>query len=126
MGIFNRNSSLTPYREQSPWSLWQKEMSDLFDRFNRDFGTFDTGEMNQFYPKIEIKVRKTDIGVVIQIQDNGTGYRLENNKKHSSKGISIVQRRLDLTQKNLQKQLEIFSTDRGTTIVLTIDGTNLQ
>lgn len=77
-------------------------------------------------PKIEIKVRKTDIGVVIQIQDNGTGYRVENNKKHSSKGISIVQRRLDLTQKNLQKQLEIFSTDRGTTIVLTIDGTNLQ
>ncbi|HLW56141.1 MAG TPA: Hsp20/alpha crystallin family protein [Bacteriovoracaceae bacterium] len=67
MGIFNRNSSLTPYREQSPWSLWQKEMSDLFDRFNRDFGTFDTGEMNQFYPKIEIKEKDKHITVCAEV-----------------------------------------------------------
>lgn len=55
MSLFNKNSSLTPIREQNPWSLWQREMSNLFDRFNRDFGSMEMGEVGNFYPKIEIK-----------------------------------------------------------------------
>ncbi|HLT23433.1 MAG TPA: Hsp20/alpha crystallin family protein [Bacteriovoracaceae bacterium] len=54
MSLFNKNSSLTPIREQHPWSLWQREMSNLFDRFNRDFGSMDE-EFGSFYPKIEMK-----------------------------------------------------------------------
>lgn len=77
-------------------------------------------------PSITIKISEVEEGIKIVISDNGVGYSLKANKKHQSKGISIVQRRLDLTQKNLQKQMEINSSENGTTVILTIDGTNLQ
>ena len=57
MSLFSKNHSLTPRRETglSPWSLWQREMSDLFDRYNRDFGALESSNLSNFYPKIEVK-----------------------------------------------------------------------
>lgn len=69
MALFNRNNSLTTQRDLSPWSLWQREMSDLFDRFNRDFGSFalDSDFGGQFYPKIEVKEHDKSITICAEV-----------------------------------------------------------
>lgn len=67
MSIFNKNHSLTSQRDQTPWSLWQKEMSDLFDRFNRDFGSLESGDSRQFFPKIEMKEKDKTLTICAEV-----------------------------------------------------------
>lgn len=75
-------------------------------------------------PEITITIEPVAEGIQIEIADNGVGY-VSKSKKHESKGISIVQKRLELTQKNLKKELMISSNDQGTKVVLVIDGTKI-
>lgn len=58
----NRNLT-TQSRNTSPWSVFQNDLWDLFDRFSKDFDmpTLSTG--NDFVPKIEVK----DTGKTYQI-----------------------------------------------------------
>lgn len=68
-------------------------------------------------PQIELKIENTDDSVKISIVDNGIGYQ-QKTSAHQSKGISIAQSRLDLTQKKLQKPIEIHSSNKGTQVVI--------
>lgn len=56
MSMFNNNNSNKSLsrvrRDQNPWSYWQHEMSNLFDRFNRDLSPSE--ESLTRFPKIEI------------------------------------------------------------------------
>lgn len=72
-------------------------------------------------PEISIEIKPIEEGIQIIVADNGVGY-LPKTQKHQSKGISIVQKRLELTQKNLKKELVITSNTQGTRVVLVIDG----
>src|SRR5690606_24213938 len=72
-------------------------------------------------PEIELKVEKTAKGIQITITDNGVGYQQKAAPKHTSKGINIVQNRLDLTQKKLQKPIQINTSNKGTQVVIFID-----
>lgn len=76
-------------------------------------------------PEILIQITPLDQGIQIVVKDNGVGYQSDSKEKHESKGISIVQKRLELTQKKLKKDLEIISDASGTKVVLVIDGTFL-
>lgn len=67
MSLFNKNTSLTSNRDNHPWSLWQKEMSHLIDRFNKDFGDISTGEFSSFNPKIEIKEKDKELIVCAEV-----------------------------------------------------------
>lgn len=53
MSIFNNQSLTTRNASQNPFTLWQKEMSNLLDRFGRDLG----GEysLEGIAPKVEVK-----------------------------------------------------------------------
>lgn len=68
-------------------------------------------------PEIELKIEKKAEAVQITITDNGIGYQ-HKTVTHQSKGISIVQTRLDLTQKKLQKPIQIISSDKGTQVII--------
>lgn len=68
-------------------------------------------------PEIEFKIEKEDQSIKITISDNGIGYQHKKNT-HQSKGISIVQTRLDLTQKKLQKPIQINTSNKGTQIII--------
>lgn len=72
-------------------------------------------------PKIILKVENTTKGHRLTIADNGIGYQPKKSNLHESKGISIAQKRLQLTQKSLQTPIEFSSTDQGTQVVLYID-----
>lgn len=72
-------------------------------------------------PEIELKVEKTTKGIQITLTDNGVGYQPKTSKTHQSKGISIAENRLGLTQKNLQKPIEISTSSNGTQVVIFID-----
>ena len=52
MSLF-KNQGLT-VRNQNPISSWQKELNNLFDRFGRDLGSFDT-DLAGSSIKVEIK-----------------------------------------------------------------------
>lgn len=67
MSIFNNKSTSLTHRGEAPWSLWQKEVSDLFDRFNRDFGPLDRRETQEFFPKIEFKVKDKTLIVCAEV-----------------------------------------------------------
>lgn len=69
MSLFSKNHSLTPRKEPglTPWSMWQREMSDLFDRFNRDFGVLDSSNLSNLYPKIEVKEKDKEIIVCAEV-----------------------------------------------------------
>ncbi|RRA89866.1 sensor histidine kinase [Paenimyroides viscosum] len=69
-------------------------------------------------PEIELKIEKEDQSIKITITDNGIGYQQKTGTIHQSKGISIVQTRLDLTQKKLQKPIEINSSNKGTQVII--------
>lgn len=72
-------------------------------------------------PKIILKIEKTTKGHRLTIADNGIGYQPKKSNLHESKGISIAQKRLQLTQKSLHTPIEFSSTDQGTQVVLYID-----
>src|SRR5690606_41242603 len=72
-------------------------------------------------PEIELKAEKTAKGIQITLTDNGVGYQPKTSKTHQSKGISIAENRLGLTQKNLQKPIEISTSSNGTQVVIFID-----
>lgn len=69
-------------------------------------------------PEIELKIEKEDQSIKITITDNGIGYQQKIESTHQSKGISIVQTRLDLTQKKLQKPIQINTSNKGTQIII--------
>lgn len=69
-------------------------------------------------PEIELKIEKEDQSIKITITDNGIGYQQKTGAIHQSKGISIVQTRLDLTQKKLQKPIQISTSNKGTQIII--------
>ena len=69
-------------------------------------------------PEIEFKIEKEDSLIKITITDNGIGYQQKTGTVHQSKGISIVQNRLDLTQKKLQKPIQINTSNKGTQIII--------
>ncbi|MEG0916143.1 MAG: histidine kinase [Myroides sp.] len=69
-------------------------------------------------PEIELKIEKEDQSIKITITDNGIGYQQKTGTVHQSKGISIVQTRLDLTQKKLQKPIQINTSHKGTQIII--------
>lgn len=69
-------------------------------------------------PVIEILVENEAETFKITIIDNGIGYQQKSTSSHQSKGISIVQKRLNLTQKSLQKPVEIQSNANGTKVIL--------
>lgn len=69
-------------------------------------------------PEIELKIEKEDQSIKITITDNGIGYQQKTGTVHQSKGISIVQTRLDLTQKKLQKPIQINTSNKGTQIII--------
>jgi len=69
-------------------------------------------------PEIELKIEKEDQSIKITITDNGIGYQQKTGTVHQSKGISIVQKRLDLTQKKLQKPIQINTSNKGTQVII--------
>lgn len=69
-------------------------------------------------PEIELKIEKEDQSIKITITDNGIGYQQKTGTVHQSKGISIVQTRLDLTQKKLQKPIQINTSNKGTQVII--------
>lgn len=72
-------------------------------------------------PEIKLKIEKEDQSIKITITDNGIGYQQKTRTVHHSKGISIAENRLGLTQKNLQKPIEITTSSNGTQVVIFID-----
>jgi HSP20 family protein len=64
MSLF-KNQGLT-VRNQNPISSWQKEMNNLFDRFGRDLGSFDT-DLTGFSPKVEIKEKNKHYTVCAEV-----------------------------------------------------------
>jgi len=69
-------------------------------------------------PEIELKIEKINQSIKITITDNGIGYQQKASSAHQSKGIAIVQTRLDLTQKKLQKPIEINTSNKGTQVII--------
>lgn len=57
----HKKHSLTSHREHNPWSQWQHEVGQFFDRFNR------TGSEGEFYPKIEIQDNEKNLIVSAEI-----------------------------------------------------------
>ena len=53
MSIFNNQSLTTRNAPQNPFTLWQKEMSNMLDRFGRDLGGDYSFE--GIAPKVEVK-----------------------------------------------------------------------
>ncbi|WP_177765707.1 histidine kinase [Flavobacterium sp. I3-2] len=76
---------------------------------------------NVVQPKIFIRMVKIENQIKITIEDNGVGYKEKKNQIHTSKGISIVKRRLDLTKMNLNEQISISSSENGTIVILFIN-----
>lgn len=72
-------------------------------------------------PKITISIKKIDETIQITINDNGIGYQEKDNKTHHSKGISIIEKQLNLTQKLLQKPIQITSSSSGTKVIITLN-----
>lgn len=72
-------------------------------------------------PIITLKVEKKIDSYKITLTDNGIGYKEKKSSAHQSKGISIVEKRLVLTQKKLKKPIEISSSPNGTKIILYVD-----
>jgi HSP20 family protein len=64
MSLFG-NQSLTT-RNKNPISLWQKEMHNLFDRFDRDLGFSDL-DLSEITPKVEIKEKDKHYTVCAEI-----------------------------------------------------------
>lgn len=69
-------------------------------------------------PEIKLKIEKENQSIKITIADNGVGYQQKSGVKHTSKGINIVQTRLDLTQKKLQKPIQISTSNKGTQVII--------
>ena len=69
-------------------------------------------------PEIKLKIERENQSFKITITDNGIGYQQKSATAHQSKGIAIVQTRLDLTQKKLQKPIEINTSEKGTQVVI--------
>ncbi|MHC5310605.1 sensor histidine kinase [Myroides sp. LJL116] len=65
-------------------------------------------------PTITLKVVQLAHSWRLILTDNGVGFKQGNSTKRVSKGISIIQRRLELT--NNKDSLRIVSSDKGTTI----------
>lgn len=68
-------------------------------------------------PQISLKVEKKEQTIWVTITDNGVGFAVQSST-HQSKGVSISQNRLELTQKNLADAIQITSTSSGTTVVI--------
>ena len=60
----HKKHSLTSHREHNPWSQWQHEVGQFFDRFNRNLGSGHEGE---FYPKVEIQDNEKNLIVCAEI-----------------------------------------------------------
>lgn len=57
-------------RNENPITIWQNEMKNFFDRFNREFSMdLDLPAMKDFAPKIEVK--DTDKGYMISAEVPG-------------------------------------------------------
>ena len=67
-------------------------------------------------PEIQICVTKEKEKIQILIQDNGIGFKSKKSTTHQSKGISIVESKLALTQKTLDKFVEITTSEHGTQV----------
>ncbi|MHC5354162.1 sensor histidine kinase [Myroides sp. LJL115] len=65
-------------------------------------------------PTITLKVVRLAHSWRLILTDNGVGFKQGNSTKRVSKGISIIQRRLELT--NNKDSLRIVSSDKGTTV----------
>ena len=72
-------------------------------------------------PEILLKVFFKENQLIIVFKDNGIGYKNNKLKTHESKGVSIVQSRLDLTQKKLDNRIVTTSNDSGTEVVIILD-----
>lgn len=60
----HKKHSVTPHKEHNPWSQWQHEVGQFFDRFNRNLGPGSEGD---FYPKIEIQDNEKNLVVSAEI-----------------------------------------------------------
>ena len=65
-------------------------------------------------PTITLKVVRLEDSWGLILKDNGVGFKKKNSSKRVSKGISIIQRRLELT--NNKDSLRIVSSQKGTTV----------
>ena len=72
-------------------------------------------------PHIQLLVDKIGDAVQITIADNGIGYQEKKATAHQSKGISIVQTQLQLTQETLSTPIQITSSSAGTTVVILLN-----
>ncbi|RRJ92725.1 sensor histidine kinase [Paenimyroides tangerinum] len=72
-------------------------------------------------PLIKLSVERYKGKIQILIEDNGIGNKNNKNTTHNSKGISIVKKRLDLTQKNFEKNIDILFSDNGTKVLIILD-----
>ncbi|WP_430613394.1 sensor histidine kinase [Flavobacterium sp. JP2137] len=71
-------------------------------------------------PIITLEIQQLTDSIRLILSDNGTGYQVKKNKTHQSKGISIIQKRLDLSKKNLQNSLKIDTSTNGTVVTIEI------
>ena len=78
---------------------------------------FDSNSIN---PTLEILFQQTDNLLLCEIKDNGKGMAKDNlSKLYSSKGIKLVEERINLLQQNNNDPILIKSTpDKGTTVLL--------
>jgi HSP20 family protein len=60
----HKKHSLTSHREHNPWSQWQHEVGQFFDRFNRNLAPEGDAD---FYPKIEIQDNEKNFIVCAEI-----------------------------------------------------------
>jgi len=71
-------------------------------------------------PLIKLSIGKYKDKIQITLEDNGIGEFKSHNTTHDSKGISIVKKTLDLTQKNHEQSINISFTENGTKVVIFI------
>lgn len=71
-------------------------------------------------PKIDLFIKEENDSIIITLIDNGIGYQDKKITTHQSKGISIIQKQLKLTQQKLQVPIEIMSSEKGTKIKITL------
>ena len=108
---FTIPQSLDTYEVTLPPMLIQPFVENVFVH------AFDSNSVN---PTLDILFRQTDNLLLCEIKDNGKGMAKDNlNKLYASKGIKLVEERINLLQQNNSDPILIKSTqDKGTTVLL--------
>ena len=108
---FTISQSLDTYEVTLPPMLIQPFVENVFVH------AFDSNSVN---PTLEILFRQTDNLLLCEIKDNGKGMAKDNlNKLYASKGIKLVEERINLLHQNNSDPILIKSTkEKGTSVLL--------